>query len=180
MLENNVYLLERQMAAEVTTRRATAQRMHLAAPGRVASSGTVRSLLVLGLALAGALALLALSTGPAHAAGLVGPTGAPVNGADAVYALVHVCAGATCARPADWAPAERQLQAQFQAGAWGRDTAVVSRAGAGQISWAQWAAQHRYYIEEPNASARRNAIRLLRQELGNTVVVHIIPVPSTR
>ena len=180
MLENNVYLLERQMAAEVTTRRAAAQRMHVAAPGRVAGRGTVRSLLVLGAALAVALALLALSTGPAQAAGLAGPTSAPAYGADDYYVLVHVCAGAACARPADWAPAERQLQAHFQAGDWGRDAAVVSRANAGKTSWAQWAAQHRYYFDEPGASARRNAIRLLRQELGNTVVMHIIPVPSTR
>jgi hypothetical protein len=180
MLENNIYVLERQMAAEVTTRRSAAQRMRFAAPGRVVGGGTVRSLLLLTAALAGALALLALSSGPAQAAGLAGQPPAPAYGADDYYALVHVCAGAACAHPADWAPAERQLQARFQAGAWGRDTAVVSRAKAGQTPWAQWAAQHRYYIDEPSASARRNAVRLLRQELGNTAVMHIIPVPSTR
>jgi hypothetical protein len=179
MLENNIYVQERQMAAEVTTRRAAAQRMHLAAPGSV-SGGTLRSMLILALALVCALTLLTLSTGSAQAAGRAGSTGVPASGADDYYVLVHVCAGAACARPADWAPAERQLQARFGAGDWGRDTAVVSRANAGKTGWARWAAQHRYYIDEPNASARRNAICRLRQELGNTAVMHIISVPSMR
>jgi hypothetical protein len=178
MLENNIYVLERQMAAEVTTRRAAAQRMHLAAPGRVSGGGTIRSLLVLALALVCALAVLALSTGPAQASGLAGLPAAGAYQEDDYYILVHVCAGQSCARPADWASAERQLQALFRAGDWGQDAVVVSRSNPNTTRWAQWAAEHLYYVDETNDSARRNAIRVLHQELGSAAVLHIVAVPS--
>lgn len=177
MPTSNVYRLERHMESEVGGRRAATQRMYLAASsGRAAN--TQRSLLMLTMALAGTLALLALLATTAQASGRAGPPPARAYQAGDYYVLVQVCASQSCALPADWAPYEQQLQARFRAGDWGQDAAVVSRSNPNTTRWAQWAAEHLYYVDETNDSSRRNAIRVLHQELGSAAVLHIVAVPS--
>jgi hypothetical protein len=119
------------------------------------------------------LGLLTLSTAQAHAA--QAPT--HYGGAD-YYALVHDCVGSACARVADWAAAEQPLRQLFRDEGWGRDSAVASRQDAQTLPWAQWAAAHLFYIDEQPSAARRNAIALLRADLGRDAVLHVIRVGS--
>jgi len=132
--------------------------------------------LILGLLL---VAALTMSVAAASASPVTNPVGSAYGAAD-YYVLVHDCAGQSCQRAANWTPYEQRLRQWFNDGGWGRDPSVVSRSDPQSITWARWAATHLAYVDEPNAAARRNALRQLRREVGSGTVIHVFSVPSKR
>jgi hypothetical protein len=178
MLGNSIYVLEQRMQSEVADRVAEADRMRQAPPKLPALRSMPLRMIIVALVLTATLAMFLLSAGQANASAPGSSVRAAAYRADDYYVLVHDCYGRGCAAAADWSPYEQRLQQLFQAGGWGKDDAVVSRMHPQPQTFAAWAQEHIYYVEETAMGARRAAIEDLRRDVRGAGRLYIWSVPS--